>query len=366
MRYVKQFKKPINVILLTVLVIELTFLCSVVHAADTKLADLTGLASGNNDMLLYVITDPNGTPLDRKIPFEEAMLNWVGSTNITTLGTVSTGTINHEVGGIEADISAIADGGVLVGTGAGTMGIRASFLTAGAAGFVTHELGGLEADVSAYAGIPGITGGTTSQIDEKSELESFITDVADFAEADGDTYTGAHDFGGATSIEIVNSEDPDVDAAGEITHDTDGANETGDETLRGYDGSNQFLFAAKIKYLNITLIEPDGIDAADLIPVWLNTSGMSATFVEWHGFSDDDDVSLEIECLTDRTDFTAITTMDAVEIATDGTSVYYASDATWTSGTVAHDDLVAIDFDTTDTPDYVLLCLAYWLNSDVD
>jgi Tol biopolymer transport system component len=93
---------------------------------------------------------------------------------------------------------------------------------------------------------------------------------------------------------------------------------------------------------------------------------MTATFVEWHCFSDDDDVSMEFECLTDRTDFTAITTMDAVEIATDGTSVYYASDSTWTSGTVAHDDLFAVDFDTTDTPDYVHGTCAYWLNSDIN
>ena len=161
--------------------------------------------------------------------------------------------------------------------------------------------------------------------------------------------------------------DPDVDAAGEIGRDTDGANETGDSSLRGHDGAAQFLYAAKIKYLDFTLIEPDQIDAYDLIPIWLNTTGMTATFLEWHGFSDDDNVSLEFECLTDRTDFTAITTMDAVEIATDGTGVYYASDATWTSATVAHDDLLAVDFDgATDTPDYVKLSTSYWLNSDID
>ncbi len=36
----------------------------------------------------------------------------------------------------------------------------------------------------------------------KAELEGIITDVADFAEADGDTFTGVHDFGGATSLEL--------------------------------------------------------------------------------------------------------------------------------------------------------------------
>ena len=66
-----------------------------------------------------------------------------------TAFTSSTGLLIHERGGIEKDISAIADGGILVGTGAGTMAIRASALTAGAAGFLTHEVGGLEFDVSA-------------------------------------------------------------------------------------------------------------------------------------------------------------------------------------------------------------------------
>ncbi|KKK54026.1 hypothetical protein LCGC14_3088880, partial [marine sediment metagenome] len=84
------------------------------------------------------------------------------------------GTIEHERGGIEADISAIADGGVLVGTGAGTMAIRASFLTAGAAGTIKHELGGVEADVSGYSGLIGINSGSTSEVDTESELETHL------------------------------------------------------------------------------------------------------------------------------------------------------------------------------------------------
>lgn len=60
-------------------------------------------------------------------------------------------TVPHEQGGIEANISAIANGGILVGTATGTMAIRASALTDGAAGFLKHELGGIEADISAIA-----------------------------------------------------------------------------------------------------------------------------------------------------------------------------------------------------------------------
>jgi len=63
------------------------------------------------------------------------------------------GLLMHETGGLEIDISGVANGGVLVGTGSGVWAIRAGFLTAGAAGFVKHEAGGLEFDAS------GVTAG---------------------------------------------------------------------------------------------------------------------------------------------------------------------------------------------------------------
>ena len=88
----------------------------------------------------------------------------------------ATGFVKHELGGIEANISAIADGGMLVGTGAGTMAIRASFMTAGAAGTIKHELGGLEADVNAYAGLVGINSGSTIDVNTSAEMITAITD----------------------------------------------------------------------------------------------------------------------------------------------------------------------------------------------
>ncbi len=101
------------------------------------------------------------------------------------------GFLTHEVGGIEANISAIADGGMLVGTGAGTMAIRASFLTAGAAGFITHELGGLEAAVNAYSAIVGINAGSTLEVNLSSEIITLIDD---------ETGSGALMFGTSPSI----------------------------------------------------------------------------------------------------------------------------------------------------------------------
>jgi len=90
-----------------------------------------------------------------------------------------------------------------------------------AAGTLIHERGGLEADVSAFAGLVAIAAGATAQVDTKAELEAQLTDVSDLAEADGDVFTGVHDFGGADSLEIPNGAGgTTVDAAGEVAVDT--------------------------------------------------------------------------------------------------------------------------------------------------
>ncbi len=178
--------------------------------------------------------------------------------------------------------------------------------------------------------------------------------------------TGAVDFGAGT-LEIPNAEDPDVGAAGEISNDTDGANETGDVIIRAYDGSNQFPVGQKLKTMTVTLISPDTIDAADLIPIWFNNTGMTFTITEVHAWSDDDDVNLEIEELTDKADFTARTLCDTVVIETDDTGVY--SDAAHSPSdhaAIEHDHALAIDFDTNDTPDYVTITITGWYNADVD
>jgi hypothetical protein len=86
---------------------------------------------------------------------------------------------------------------------------------------IAHEIGGLEADVSAYSGLVAIASGSTSEVDSKAELEAQIADVSDFAEADGDVYTGTHDFGGAV-IEVDNQADcSSVTGEGQVCWDSD-------------------------------------------------------------------------------------------------------------------------------------------------
>ena len=103
--------------------------------------------------------------------------------------TSATGALKTEYGGAENDISAITQDGILIGTIEGKMGVLADFLETNK---VKHEKGGLEADVSNYTGLVGITGGATVEVNSKSELEGHIADVSDFAEADGETWSGDH------------------------------------------------------------------------------------------------------------------------------------------------------------------------------
>lgn len=116
------------------------------------MADKLPALTGNGGK--FVMINAGGTAMEAlALTTAGAILIGDGATTPTTLAafTSATGTLKHEYGGVEADISAIADGGILVGTGAGTMAVRASALTAGAAGFLKHELGGIEADISAIA-----------------------------------------------------------------------------------------------------------------------------------------------------------------------------------------------------------------------
>jgi hypothetical protein len=124
---------------------------------------------------------------------------------------------------------------------------------------VVHEDGGLEADVSGYSGLLAVSGGSTSEVDAKSELESQIADVADFAEADGDVYTGDHDFGGA-DLELPQGQTPDTD--GDIDLDfTDGKLVIQHGSAHAeLAGSTDVVMGSLITSWGGTIIAPDGVN----------------------------------------------------------------------------------------------------------
>ncbi len=153
-------------------------------------------------------------------------------------------------------------GGNLTGVDAATGDSATAFFDTGT---IEHERGGLQADVSAFTGLIAITGAdTTAEIDSKTELEGQIADVADFAEADGDVFTGDHDFGGA-DLELPQGQTPDTD--GDVDLDfTDGSLVIQHGSAHAeLAGATDVVMGKLIKSFAATIFAPDGVN--DVIPV---------------------------------------------------------------------------------------------------
>ena len=305
---IRKHKKPIVALIILLLAV-------VTYAVDTKLSDLTKLAQGNDDLLLYCVTDPNVTPLDRYIPWEELILPWDGSANITTLGTIATGIWQGTV--------------------------------------VDHERGGLEVDVSGYSGLVAIAGGATAEVDALSELEAQIADVTII-------YTEA--------VIPAAGTDPDVDASGELAIDTDGANEPNDVVLRtsSVSGNQQYALARVIKSFQCTIVKPnDFADATrDAFFFWENSSGMSFIITKIRAWSDTDDTTVNVETVDSDWDNNA--TVDALEIATDEVANFSTVETVITAATIVNGSLIIFDFDDTDDPGWVKFNIMGYFDANVD
>ena len=108
----------------------------------------------------------------------------------------------------------------------------------------------------------------------KAELETQTTDVANFAEADGDVFTGVHDFGGATSIELPNATNPATTIGGHLAYDTD------DSSLEVFDGVRSVQMPTHFTEA-ILIPFPDLL--TDTMPLWTADSAtMQAGFTITH------------------------------------------------------------------------------------
>ena len=170
----------------------------------------------------------------------------------------------------------------------------------------------------------------------------------------------AWDLGGATSFEVPNANDPDVDAEGEVSWDANG------DWLRMYDGAAQVAIARKTECHDGTIVAPNDLadGTRDAFRFWQNNSGMTFVVTSWTGQSGTDNTTLNIET-TDNTGATNAT-VDAVEIATDGTGLFYATDSTITAGTITNGSIIWLDFDDTDTPTWVSMSICGYYNADVN
>ena len=135
--------------------------------ADSLLTDLTALTAPDKDDPLYISDDPAGTPLDRKITLE----------NLFKVINTFTAEASPVAGDYIAvyDTSASAARRVLVSDILWVSHNHAA--TEITSGTLTHERGGLEADVSAYSGLVKVTGGATSAVTVTAVAETLLDDA---------------------------------------------------------------------------------------------------------------------------------------------------------------------------------------------
>jgi hypothetical protein len=115
---------------------------------------------------------------------------------------------------------------MVVGTGAGTMAIRASALTGGASGYIKHELGGIEADISAVA-IGDIVVGTGT---------GSMALVTSTGHSDGDVLTRQAD--GSVDYESIPAASTDFTVASKATGDSPYSASWGELVLCNTSGGN--------------------------------------------------------------------------------------------------------------------------------
>ena len=131
------------------------------QAVQNRYKDYCQISNANSgiDATKRAIEDGEGTA--SKLELSTTVVNIISGFELNDVSAQTGSVLKHEVGGLEVDVSAIADGGMFVGTAAGTVAIRTGVLTGGAAGFLKHELGGLEFDASAVTDGDVIVGTAT-------------------------------------------------------------------------------------------------------------------------------------------------------------------------------------------------------------
>ena len=318
------------------------------YCADTKVEDLTELTAEDGSDLLYIVDDPGVTPLGKYITIDNLFDAIDTSAELVDYlqdedGSGLCGANLICIGGHEHAGANLTDDILLKNTTDTLTGI---LTVTGTAAVTTITKGG----VIVY---------NDDEMDAFSELDAIVTDKALVNKADGAVWLGVHDLGGATSLEIPNSADPDVDAEGEISWDSD------DDTLRGYDGTGQVSIAQSQKTIQFTIATPLDLDEADTLKVWENTSGLTFNIGEIRSSSDTDDVDYALN-KAPFDDYGTLTLIGTQTVSTDGAAVYYDNDSTHNNSTIETGYVLLFNNDATDDPDSLSVVITGTFNADVN
>jgi len=348
--------------------------------SDPNLLDKTQTATVDVNAMFYVVLDPNNTPVDRKVTWVTLNNTWTGSANITILGTIATGAWNADAVDI-SDYTNLTAGthvsltddtfDVLIGDVENGDDVNVptcdnvydyidaqSFLTTVDISDNTNLAVGTHlslTDDTLDVLIALVTNGDDVNIPTCDNVYDFVTEGWTAS-------TGAYDLGSATSLEIPNGTDPDVDAAGEISWDSN------DYALRGFDDTNQVVIGQKLKILNIAISNPDQLADTDTFIVWENHTGFTYVIERIYARCDDqagDDGDFTLKEITDLTDNTALTTIEAITMSTDGTGLDYAIIGANDIDHATIEDNHGIIFDASaDDLDQIKICIVGYLSAN--
>ena len=155
--------------------------------------------------------------------------------------------------------------------------------------------------------------------------------------------------------------DPDVDTVGKVGRDTD------DHSLRGYDGSIQYVYGQKLKTISVTINSPLFLEEADNLVIWENHTGFSFVITAIYSKSDKDNVGFTLKEMNDPHNYSDTTTIEVITISTNGTGVYYNDLTSGIDHTVIENThAIAFDNDPTDDPDTFQIVIVGYLNGDVN
>ena len=188
--------------------------------------------------------------------------------------------------------------------------------------------------------------GTVDGIDVAVTAALFDTNYAQITLA---TVLGAVDLGGATSFELPNSANPTIDAAGEISFDSD------ENAVRGYDGAAQFVVGQKLRYAEKVIVLPDSVqaytDAINLLtaePSWA-PFGIEIVSVGASRYNVGVAYAVNFEnwghINADSAATAGVTTIEAVTIASDKSAA--EDDGTIGNATIAAGSNISVDLPTT-------------------
>jgi hypothetical protein len=363
------------------LILVLCLFPLVVHA--TKMTDFTEDTSPTSDDIFWTTNAPGTSPADRKVTLGNLLL-WMATQTVSVGGTW---TMTTPV--LDTPTFTLADDSTLTLPGAAVD----SGWTTGILGFGPDGTGIFVniADLEATIPISGeitdeqVACWESSETPGTNKLKSCgakTTDNStathllckdDSGEIENCTLSGLA-ISGTTSPTITvtsapaipSGTNPTVDAAGEIAIDTDGANVTGDMTLRVYDGAATVAIGRKLHDIHVTVVKPQDLADAvrDAFLFWSNETGMTFTITSIKCWAGTDDTTLNVE-ETDA-DGQNNTTVDAIECATNGTGVYTDAQTTFTGATIEAGHLLWLDFDDTDDPSFVKITVSGWFNAAVD